>query len=447
MVFGAISPLQAANSSSVWVLPIEGAIGPATSDLLVRTLVRADNEGVHLLVITLDTPGGLDLAMRDMIKAILNSNVPVVIYVSPNGARAASAGTYLTYASHVAAMAPATNIGSSTPVSIGGGSPFPAPAKPPSLPISPDGIPDPVVTDPVNEPNGAMKRKVINDAAAYIRGLAILRGRNADWAERSVRDGVNLTAEDALKENVVDLVTGSLPDLLAAIDGRTVIVANERPVILHTKNAATKLIEPDWRHQFLAIITNPNVAYLLLMVGLYGLIIEFYNPGMGVPGVVGVICLLVGAFALQMLPINYVGLALIIFGVSLMVAEAMAPSFGILGLGGIAAFALGSIMLFDAELPGFRISIALIAALAACSAAIFVLALGAAVRARARPVVTGKAEMIGSKAIALEGFDGSGRVHVRGEDWQAVADSHIEAGAELVVTAIHGLTLTVVPQE
>lgn len=442
------SPAEAERSvTNIWVLPIKGPIGPATSDFLIRSLTRAETEGAHAVVITLDTPGGLDLAMRDMIKAILRSNIPVVTYVSPNGARAASAGTYLMYASHVAAMAPATNIGSSTPVSLGGGSPIPIPSRPPLSPTDPD----PAKTDPNADesttPSTPMERKVVNDAAAYIRGLAALRNRNADWAELSVREGANLTAHDALENNVIDLLANTLPELLSAIDGREVEVGEGQSFTLHTANATTTHLTPDWRHEFLSVITNPNVAYLLLMIGLYGLIIEFYNPGMGLPGVVGVICLLVAAFALQMLPINYVGLGLILFGIVLMVAEAMAPSFGILGLGGIVAFTIGSIMLFDAELPGYRISIALIAALALSSAAVFVVAVGAAMRARTRPVVTGSEAIVGASAEALENFDDHGRVHALGENWQATTTTPVTAGTQLTVTAIDGLTLTVTPKE
>jgi membrane-bound serine protease (ClpP class) len=300
--------------------------------------------------------------MRDMIKEILASRVPVVVYVAPSGSRAASAGTYLLYASHVAAMAPATNVGSSTPVSIGG-SPFPAPAESPGEDGSDDA-----------EPAGpsAMERKVVNDAVAYIRGLAALRGRNAEWAEQTVREAANLPAAEALEQNVIDLVAADLDALLMALDGRTVEIDGRR-ITLDLTDVEIRIIEPDWRNELLALITNPNVAYLLLMLGIYGLILEFYNPGTAVPGVTGVICLLLGAYALQMLPINYAGLALLLVGLALMAAEIITPTVGVLGIGGAVAFVAGSVLLFDSELPGYRVSIPLIAAAAVASAALLVL--------------------------------------------------------------------------
>lgn len=440
--------LAAESPPEVWVVPIKGPIGPASSDFFARSLSTAQTAGAEAVVMTLDTPGGLDVAMRDMIKTILASDVPVIAYVTPQGARAASAGTYLLYASHVAAMSPATNMGSSTPVSLGAPLPLPKPGATPSpRPIDPTQQPDNELKD-----QSDMQRKVINDAAAYIRGLADLRERNADWAESSVRDGANLSATEALEQNVVDVIANSTTQLLTQVDGREVTMKDGSSRALHTTNANVIAVAPDWRHQFLNTITNPNVAYLLLMLGLYGLILEFYAPGLGAPGIVGVVCLLLGAYALQMLPINYVGLGLIAFGIMLMVAEAMAPSIGVLGLGGVIAFFTGSVILFDSELPGFRVSLYLIGALAGTSAAIFLFALGAIAKARRQPVVSGSEALVGSTAVALTDINGHGKIHVHGEDWNAQADhttaNHkIRAGDEVCVVAINGLTLNVSPKE
>jgi membrane-bound serine protease (ClpP class) len=418
------------SAREVWVVELDGAITPATANYFMRALDDAHDANATALVVRLDTPGGLDEAMRDMIKAILASRVPVVVYVAPNGSRAASAGTYLLYASHVAAMAPATNVGSSTPVSIGGGQ-FPSPAE------QPDGGAD-------AEPAGpsAMERKVVNDAVAYIRGLATLRGRNVEWAEATVREAANLPAAEALEQNVIDLVAEDLDELLAALDGRT-IALDGGSVTLDLADREIVTVVPDWRDRLLAIITNPNVAYLLLMIGIYGLILEFYSPGLGVPGIVGVICLLLGAYALQMLPISYAGLALILLGLALMVAEIVTPTVGVLGAGGVVAFVAGSIMLFDSELPGYRVSLPIIAAVAAASAGTFMLGLGAAARARRLRVSTGREAMLGAPAVALEDFAESGRVRAFSESWQARSAEPVHKGDKLRVTAIDGLVLTV----
>ncbi|NJN51490.1 MAG: nodulation protein NfeD [Gammaproteobacteria bacterium] len=429
-----------AAAPQVWLLELEGAISPATADYFISSLHDAQAAGATALVVRLDTPGGLDNSMRAMIKEILASTIPVVFYVSPNGSRAASAGTYLMYASHVAAMAPATNIGSSTPVSLGGGSsPFPSPTKPAGDDKADDA---PAATDG----GSAMERKVINDAVAYIRGLAMLRGRNAEWAEKTVRDAANLTANDALAENVIDLIAPDFDSLLTAIDGRVVTI-NGQALTLAVAGAEITRLEPGWRYELLAFITDPNMAYILLMVGIYGIILEFYNPGMGVPGVTGVICLLLAAYALQMLPVNYAGLALMLLGIALMVAEAFTPSIGVFGIGGAIAFVIGSIILMDTDLPAYQISIPIIAAFAASSIGVFLFAVGAALRARRSPVVTGKESMVGATASALADFDGRGRVRAFGEIWQADASQPIHKGAKLKVTGVDGLILKVEPQE
>ncbi len=425
-----------ADASEVWVVELDGAITPATANYFTRALDDAQDADAAALVVRLDTPGGLDQAMRDMIKAILASRVPVVVYVAPNGSRAASAGTYLLYASHVAAMAPATNVGSSTPVSIGG-SPFPSPAEP-EEPDEPDGD-GADAADPGS--SSAMERKVVNDAVAYIRGLAALRGRNADWAEATVREAANLPAGEALERNVIDLVAPDLDALLTALDGRTIAVEGAT-VTLDLDDATVRTVVPGWRDELLAMITNPNVAYLLLMIGLYGLILEFYSPGLGA-GVAGVICLLLGAYALQMLPINYAGLALLVVGIGLMVAEVVTPTVGVLGVGGVIAFVAGSIMLFDSDLPGYRVSIPIIAATAVASALLFSVGFGSAMRARRLRVSTGREAMIGASAVALEDFAERGNVRAFSENWQARSVHPVRKGDKLRVTGIEGLVLTV----
>lgn len=433
----ATSKLQGAE---VHLVQLKGAIGPASSSFTTRALGDAAEAGADLVVIQLDTPGGLDAAMRDIIREILASPVPVATWVAPNGARAASAGTYILYASHFAAMAPATNVGSSTPVSLGGGSPFPIPASPPAEDESPENE----SAAPVS--GDAMERKVINDAVAYIKGLAELRGRNQEWAESTVIEAANLTASEALEINVINLIAENLDSLLQQLDGRSTVISSET-LYLDLTDATVQSIEPDWRDEFLALITDPNIAYILLMIGIYGLILEFYNPGMGLPGITGVICLLLGAYALQMLPINYVGLALIVVGVGLMIVEALSPSFGIFGFGGVVAFVLGSVILMDTELEAFRISLAIIAAFAAASAAIFLFALGMLIRARQQKVVSGTEALIGSTAVALDSFEDQGHVRAFSEIWKAKSDEPIAKGEQVKIVEMDGLILKVKRQE
>lgn len=418
-------------------LTIEGPIGPATSDYVARALKDAESRNAVLAVIRMDTPGGLDTAMRDIIRMILASPIPVVSFVAPSGARAASAGTYILYASHIAAMAPATNLGAATPVAIGG-------------PGGTEGKPEPKEKDgekPRPDSGDAMSKKMINDAVAYLRGLAHLRGRNAEWAEKSVREGASLTAEEALKMHVIDLVSPDVPALLAELQGRRVNVLG-REVTLDVTGASVETIDPDWRSRLLAVITNPNVAYILMMIGVYGLILEFYNPGSIVPGTVGVISLLLAMYAFQVLPVNYAGLALIIVGIGLMIAEAFAPSFGALGLGGIAAFVIGSVILIDTErMPGVGLSWAVIAAFALASLMFFGLAVGLILRSRHKPVVTGREEMIGAFGTALEDFRENGRIHVRSEIWTARSGIPVHKGQRVRVTGLDGLILSVTPLE
>jgi membrane-bound serine protease (ClpP class) len=441
---GEVNP--AANRSGT-LLPVSGAIGPATSDYFVRNLREAQASGTNLVVVTIDTPGGLDTAMRDMIQAILASEVPVVAFVSPSGARAASAGTYLVYASHVAAMAPATNLGAATPVQIG------APATPAGRPrdtkptASPSGASGETRDGEAGPgPGSAMERKALNDSIAYIRGLAELRGRNVEWAEAAVREGASLPAEEALAAGVVDLIAEDIPDLLRQLDGRKVKLRAQE-VELRTAGLVLHELEPDWRTNLLSLITNPNVAYLLMLIGIYGLLLEGYNPGAIVPGVVGAICLLLALFAFQVLSVNYTGLALIALGVLLIVAESFMPSFGALGLGGIVAFVIGSVMLLDRDVPGFAIAWQMIAGMALAGALVLLGIVSFAVRARRRPVVSGAEGLLLEMAEATEDFERQGLVRVQGELWQAVSRQPVRAGQRLRIRKVDGLTVEVEPAQ
>ncbi|MGO0630898.1 NfeD family protein [Pseudomonas sp. SAR267] len=423
-----LAPAGLAAPGSVWVLGIDDAIGPASADYLIRNLEQAKAQGAQLVVLRLDTPGGLDSAMRLMIKAILASPVPVVSYVAPSGARAASAGTYILYASHVAAMAPGTNLGAATPVQIGGlpGAPKDDKAKP-------------------SDDEQTLARKQVNDASAYIRGLAQLRGRNADWAEQAVREAVSLPATEALRLNVIDLVANDLPALLHQIDGKTLVAAGQ-PQRLQTRDAVVIEHLPDWRTRLLAVITNPGVALILIMIGVYGLLFEFMNPGSALGGVVGGICLLLALYALQLLPVSFAGVALILLGIAFMVAEAFLPSFGVVGFGGIVAFIAGAVILIDTDAPGFGIPLVLIGTLAVLSALLIGGVAGMAIKARRRALVSGDAGLVGSlvtvtQVMADNPFCGS--VHAQGEQWQVQCTTPLQAGQNVRVTARHGVTLEV----
>ena len=416
------------------VLEIRGAIGPATARYVVRGIEAAHAGGSRAVVLELDTPGGLDSSMREIIQAILASTVPVIAYVTPPGARAASAGTYILYASHVAAMAPATNLGAATPVPIGGD----APAAP-----VPQAVP-PGAAGAAAE-GSALERKAVNDAVAYIKSLAELRGRNAEWAESAVRGAASLSAQAALKEKVIDLIAADVPDLLTRSDGRTVSVAGA-PLRLATAHLTAVRVRPDWHTQLLAVVTNPTVAYGLLLIGIWGLLLEGYHPGAVLPGVVGAVSLLIALFAFQILSVNYAGLALVAVGVGLIVAEFFYPAYGSLGIGGLTAFVVGSLILFDSDVPGLRVGRPLIAAFATAGA----LGIGGivyvATRNLRRPVVTGARGMIGASAEVLSDFAGAGRVRYGGELWDARSTQPLKAGERARIVRVEGLTLWVEPR-
>lgn len=416
------------------VIEIAGPIGPAVSDYFVRSLHKAQESEASVLILQMDTPGGLDLSMRDIIGALLASDLPVISYVAPGGSRAASAGTYILYASHVAAMAPTTNLGAATPVQIGG------------LPGVPEPEPPPPGEKEQQEggqkiPKSVLERKMVNDASAYIKALAIRHGRNAQWAEKAVREAVSLTAEEALEIGVIDLVASDVEDLLRQADGREVVMEGGKKVTLATKELKIVRSEPDWRTRLLAIVTDPNVAYILMLLGIYGLIYELANPGFVLPGVVGAVCLLLALYTFHILPINYAGLALIFLGVAFLAAEAFVPSFGVLGIGGIVAFVAGSVILMDEK--SMRISFYLIGATALVSAGFILWAATGMIRISRKRVRTGAEELIGGIGEAMADFTGEGRIWIHGESWRARSSTPVKKGQKVQVTSKDGLVLTV----
>jgi len=445
-IFAVTVTADVEQGKQAFILEINGIISPATADYFERSLEKSNQANTELILVKMDTPGGLDLSMRKIIKQILASPVPIVTYVTPSGSRAASAGTYILYASHIAAMAPATNLGAATPVQI-----IPA--------INPSADKDkPMVKDETEEESkkdtktetidldhaDPMTKKIINDAVAYIRGLAKLRGRNEEWAEQAVLEGVSLPAEEALEKNVIDIMAINQSDLFKQIDGRTLsVLGSDR--IINTSDLVLTEIKPDWRNKLLAVITNPNIAYILMLIGIYGLIFEFSNPGAILPGTVGSICLLLALFSFQVLPINYAGLALILLGIALMTGEAFQPSFGILGLGGIVAFVVGSIILFDTDIPGYGINLGIIAGFSVTTAAFFILALGLVFKAKRKPIVSGIEQMLGAPCIAMEDFEQQGRVFVHSEVWKARTTTPMKKGDKAKVKTMRGLILDVIP--
>jgi membrane-bound serine protease (ClpP class) len=421
------------QTSVIIQLEINDVIGPATTDYIERNLQKAVDSGAVAVLIRMDTPGGLDISMRRIIKQIIASPIPVISYVAPGGARAASAGTYILLASHIAAMAPATNLGAATPVQFGGFGD-----------VDDDKDKTNKNGDKAKPFPDSMTQKMVNDSAAYIRGLAKMHGRNEQWAEKAVREAASLSAAEALKLNVIDIVAVDVTDLLTSLQGRKVNVSGKE-ILLNTAQAEIISIQPDWRSRFLAVITNPSIAYILLMVGIYGLVFEFSNPGSIVPGTIGSICLVLALYAFQLLPVNYAGMGLILLGIALMIAEAFVTSFGILGLGGIAAFVIGSIILMNTDVPGFGINLGLIAGFALSSAVFFIIAIGLILKSRHKPIVSGKEEMMGLVGEVIDDFTGTGMVRIHSENWRASCDQPLRKNEKVRVTAIDGLLLQVIP--
>ncbi|MDQ2994146.1 MAG: nodulation protein NfeD [Pseudomonadota bacterium] len=405
-----------AESRTAYVLEIRGAIGPAVADYVVRGLAAAQDAKATVVVLQMDTPGGLSESMREIDKAILASTVPVVTYVAPSGARAASAGTYILYASHFAVMAPGTNLGAATPVAMGS----------------------------KDNAESAMLQKATNDATAYIRSLAQLRGRNVEWAVQAVVKAESLSAKEALDKNVINFMADNLPALLTDLNGRQTDIAG-KPVTLQTDKLVIKTLKPDWRSRFLSVITDPSVAYLLILVGFYGLILEFTNPGVVIPGVLGTIALLIGLYAIQLLPINYVGLALIFLGLGFLVSEIFVTTHGVLGIGGIIAFVIGSVMLLDTDTVGFGIPLSLILTVTAVSVAFIALIMQFAMRSRRLLPVTGREEILVSTGVVVAIHGKRYQVRIKGELWQAESSSHLRVGQRVAVREMDGLILKVEP--
>lgn len=411
---------QSVYQPTAQLLNIDGAIGPVAADYVERGIKKAKQQRASLIVLQLNTPGGLDKSMRAIVSQIISSPIPIVVYVAPSGARAASAGTFILYASHIAAMAPGTNIGAATPVSL---------------------------TETQKE-SSVSEKKAASDASAYIRSLAQLRNRNAVWGEKAVLTGASLSATESLQMKVIDIVAVDFADLMAQVNNKKVVV-NNKQIVINTNDLKITTFVPDWRSRFLAIITDPNIAYILLLIGIYGLIFEFMNPGFVLPGVVGAISLFVALYAFQLLPINYVGLILILMGIAFIIAEALVPSFGALGVGGVVAFVVGSVMLVDTDVGGFKLLLPIIIAVTLLTVGFLLFCMQLVLRAHRRPIVSGTEEMIGSTGVVLkkEGEKNRYRVRIRGELWQIESDYPLHPGQTVKVIAMDELVLKVIPEE
>lgn len=444
----------ASQDTRVVVFPVQGVIGPATSDYLIKGLTDAAGGNAMLAVIELDTPGGLDSSMRAIVQAILASPIPVATFVSPAGARAASAGTFILYASHIAAMTPASNLGAASPVSIGLGG-----GSDPDKTTSPQPGGDDAQRSPQNADTGernttgtsaesasedVMTGKVKSDAAAYIRSLAQLRGRNVTFAEQAVLNAKSLSAHEALEQGVIDYIASDLNALLKQINGKTVTVAGDRSILLHTDSVTVQIEQPGWRIKVLSVLTNPQLALVLMMVGIYGLFFELTSPGFALPGVAGTICLLLGLYAFHLLPVNWAGVALLFVGASLMISEVFLPSFGVLGIGGVIAFVLGGLFLTDTGIPGFDLSLPFLIGLGVSSALLMMLAGTLAARAYKRKVVTGNEAMLNEVGTVTGTANGLVYAQIRGEQWRVVSDVPLVTGDRVRVVAVQGLILKVV---
>ncbi|AUD77845.1 serine protease [Kangiella profundi] len=441
------------SSKRAMQLTLDGSVNPAIAHFLVQNIEEAAEQDYQLIIIKMNTPGGLDLAMRDIIRVILSSPIPVATYVYPPGSRAASAGTYILYASHVSAMAPATNLGAATPVSIGG-MPLPDESQQPEQSKPSDNNQEGSDTSkdqakksptPSSTSNkSAMEKKVINDAEAYLRSLADYHGRNIDWVRNAVREGESLSSSEALEIGVIDLIAENPQQLLTMIDGKSVRLPN-RQAQIDTKGMTIEVIEIDWKTKLLSIISDPNIAYILLIIGIYGLIFEGYNPGTFIPGVIGAICLLLAFYALQIMPVNYVAAGLLVLGIALLVVEAFAPSFGILGVGGIIAFILGSFLLFNEPETGMAIAMPILIFVTIVSVILLSFVLSLAIRARNRPVVTGTDEMLSEIGVVEHDFEDKGWIKIHGEIWKARSSQPLKAGQQVKVVAVNDLDLDVIP--
>lgn len=447
---------QSAAAGLGLIVDIKGAIGPASARHLGDALQEAALRNAEIVIMRMDTPGGLVTSMREMIRDILGSRVPVIGFVAPPGAHAASAGTYLLYATNIAAMAPGTNVGAATPIQIGGFPGLPSPEEPKDKKPTSDQRGDEGKSEdgkgkdsgekPAGEaaPQDAAKAKAVNDAVAFIRSLAELRGRNAEWAERAVRQAASLSAKQALELGVINILANDIQDLLDQLDGRSVIISGKEQT-LSTKNLRIEVFEPSFMTRLLGQLANPNVAFILMLIGVYGLIFEFANPGSIGPGVIGAICLVLGLYALNQLPLDYAGLALLLLGLGFMVAEAFTPTFGVLGIGGLIAFVIGAAFLIDTDVPAYQLSWSVIAATAALSGLLLTLLLGYVWRSQRRAVVTGAEHMVGDIAEVIDWADGEGHVWTAGERWQARGEGSFEPGQKVRIDRLDGLTLIVSP--
>jgi membrane-bound serine protease (ClpP class) len=414
LVSACISTIFAQNNA-IYLLKVDGIINPATADYITKGIDKAEKAKAACVVIQMDTPGGLMESMRAIVKRMLISQIPIVVYVAPSGSRAGSAGVFITLAAHIAAMAPGTNIGAAHPVQLG------------------------------EKIDDKMEAKILNDTVAYIRTIAKQRGRNEQWAEKAVRESVSVKEDEALKLGVIDLVSPSLEDLLNRIDGRRIEIYPGKVITLHVEGAETKNIPMSFRDQLLAIISNPNIAYILLMLGIYGLFFELANPGVILPGVIGGICLILAFFALQMLPINYAGVALILLGIILFIAEIKITSYGMLSVAGVISLLLGSAMLVDSPAAFLQISfVKFILPVVVISAAFFLFALIMVVRAQRRRPTTGKEGLIGRIGVATVDLKPEGVVEIRGELWNAVSEEEIRAGEKVQVQGVDGMKVKVI---